>query len=235
MRFGPLPPVTRTPLCVSVRLSPTVALTCGRPAALAIATFASVASSVSRCAGERRIGLIGRDERLAQRVGAGRAGHQGSNQRSGNEAYEACECPLESECCRAAEARQRRNARIADGQSAERAAGLAADHQAGDSAIDDRRAKAAAVGQLVDDRVGNDTRPRRRSGSGHRERRLASPASSGPSTTSTPCSRAAAASSESLSSAMTSSPIADKHRSRIAGAGADHERALARLRLHLGQ
>jgi hypothetical protein len=35
--------------------------------------------------GERRIRLIGRHERIAQRIGARRAGHQGSNQRSGYE------------------------------------------------------------------------------------------------------------------------------------------------------
>ena len=55
-RVGPLPPVLRMPLRLRSRLRPTVALTCGRPAALAIATMASVARSASRWA--VNVGLV---------------------------------------------------------------------------------------------------------------------------------------------------------------------------------
>src|SRR6185369_16444677 len=44
---------------------------------------------------------------------------------------------------------------IAERQTAERFAGLAPDRQASDSAIDQRCSKPAAVGELVDNRVGN--------------------------------------------------------------------------------
>ena len=52
------------------------------------------------------------------------------------------------------------------------------------AAVDDRSAKPSAVGELLDDRVGNDIRRLRRSGSGRRARPWADPSSSGPSTTS---------------------------------------------------
>ena len=51
-----LPPVSRIPLRLKSWLRPTVPLTCGRPAALAIATLASVAFKVSRCA--VRVGFV---------------------------------------------------------------------------------------------------------------------------------------------------------------------------------
>ena len=54
------------------------------------------------------------------------------------------------------------------GQIAECPARLAADDQPGDSPLDDRRAEPAAFRQLSDDRIRNDTRRRRRSGSGRR-------------------------------------------------------------------
>src|SRR5207253_3572279 len=64
--------------------------------------------------------------------------------------------PLETESFRPAEARQRRRSGIAEGEVTERAAGLAADDQASDAAIDQHRAELAAVRELIDDCVGND-------------------------------------------------------------------------------
>src|SRR6478672_3667906 len=64
-------------------------------------------------------------------------------------------CELKREGPRPLEARQCRNPRVADGQRAKCVAGLAADGKAGDAAVDDRRAEPAAVGELVDEIVGN--------------------------------------------------------------------------------
>ena len=56
-RVGPLPPLMSRPVCVIVRLRPTCALTCGRPAALAIATVASVACERLALGRQRRVVL----------------------------------------------------------------------------------------------------------------------------------------------------------------------------------
>src|SRR5207342_140229 len=103
---------------------------------------------------QRWVRLIGRYQGLAQRVRAGRPGHQRSDQRRGNEIAKPG-APLESESLRATEARQRRNPRIPDRKSTERTARLAADDEARDPAVRDRGAETATVGQLVDDRVRN--------------------------------------------------------------------------------
>src|SRR6185503_14887100 len=63
--------------------------------------------------------------------------------------------PLKTELFRPAEAGQRRNARIADGQGAESAAHFPPDGQPGDSAVEDRATEAPTLGQLLDNRIGN--------------------------------------------------------------------------------
>src|SRR5438270_11069434 len=62
---------------------------------------------------------------------------------------------LTSEGLGTAEAGQRRNARLADGQIAGRAAGLSTDDQPGNPAIDDRRPEPTAVGKLIHQSIRN--------------------------------------------------------------------------------
>ena len=119
-------------------------LICGRPAARAIATLASVPQNLA-LAGDGRVGAIGKDERFAQRVRGGSPGHQRGDQRSH---YKFTHHPNHlSECkfARSREARERRHARVRNRQIAECAAGLAPNDQPRDAALDQCGPKPAAV------------------------------------------------------------------------------------------
>ena len=100
-RVGPLPAGFQDAAAAEIAVETDVALTCGPSGRSGDRDGCIGAAKRLPLSSQRRIGLIGGDQRVAQRIGRGGPGHQRSNQRSGNKLSKHCECPLKGEIFRA--------------------------------------------------------------------------------------------------------------------------------------